>query len=174
MSAEQAEGAGIDISPVLEQDPLDLRLSISSIVHWADSREVRLRVMREIAFPVDDIPMFLVVNQLSYRGALRPTDLAATLGTGAANVSKIVRRLEGIGLVLRVPSPVDERSVLVALTESGRAVGERIMLAAERQMLETVADWDDQEVETLRRVVARFARQAIADVASRSPALPQR
>jgi DNA-binding MarR family transcriptional regulator len=174
MSEKRAGAAGIDISPVLEQDPLDLRLSISSIVHWADSRDLRLRVMREIAFPVDDVPMFLVVNQLSYRGALRPTDLAATLGTGAANISKIVRRLEDVGLVSRVPSPIDERSVLVALTETGRAVGEKIMLASERQTREIIADWDDQEIETLRRLVARFARQAIAEVASRSPALPQR
>ena len=172
MKAEHEDVSGVDIAPVLEQDPFDLRLSISSIVHWADSRELRMQVMREIAFPVDDVFMFLVVNQLSYRGALRPTDLAGALGTGAANVSKIVRRLEDAGLVARVPSPVDERSVLVALTGPGRAIGEKIMLAAERRMQEIIGDWDEQEIETLRRIVARFARQAIAEVASRSPALP--
>jgi DNA-binding MarR family transcriptional regulator len=151
-----------DLSPVIEQDPFDLRLSIASIVHWADSRDVRLRVMEQIAFPVDDIPMFVVVNQLAYRGALRPTDLAATLGTGKANISKIVRRLEEIGLVERVPSPRDERSVLVALTREGRRLGERIMEVAQAQLDEVTLGWDPQEVETLRRAVARFARQAFA------------
>ena len=151
-----------DLSPVIEQDPFDLRLSIASIVHWADSRDVRVRVMEKIGFPVDDIPMFVVVNQLAYRGALRPTDLAATLGTGKANISKIVRRLEEIGLVERVPSPSDERSVLVALTRDGRALGERIMEVAQAQLDEVTLGWDPQEVETLRRAVARFARQAFA------------
>jgi DNA-binding MarR family transcriptional regulator len=163
--------SGPDISPVLSQDPYDLRLSIASIIHWADSRDLRLQVMDKIAFPVGDVFMFLVVNQLAYRGALRPTDLASTLGTGRANVSKIVGRLETIGLVSRVPSPADERSVLVALTAAGRAYGERIMRVAQDNLLEVIAGWDDQDVETLRRLVARFARQAIAEVTLRSPAL---
>lgn len=159
-----------DLSPVIEQDPLDLRLSIASIVHWADSRDVRVRVMEQIGFPVDDIPMFVVVNQLAYRGALRPTDLATTLGTGKANISKIVRRLEEIGLVERVPSPRDERSVLVALTAAGRELGERIMAVAQAQVDEVTLGWDPQEVENLRRYVARFARHAFAGL-SMTPGL---
>ncbi|WOF23754.1 MarR family transcriptional regulator [Microbacterium betulae] len=161
----------IDISPVVEQDPLDLRISVAAIIHWADSREVRLQVMRKVDFPVDDVAMFVVVNQLAYRGALRPTDLASTLGTGKANVSKIVQRSEDVGLVVRVPSRSDERSVLVALTPAGRAIGERIMDAAEEQYRATVAGWDDQEIETLRRYFSRFAREAMAEMASRSPAI---
>lgn len=157
-----------DLSPVIEQDPLDLRLSIASIVHWADSRDVRVRVMEQIGFPVDDIPMFVVVNQLAYRGALRPTDLAATLGTGKANISKIVRRLEEIDLVERVPSPRDERSVLVALTAAGRELGERIMAVAQAQVDEVTLGWDPQEVENLRRYVARFARHAFAGLSMTS------
>lgn len=162
-----------DLSPVIEQDPFDLRLSIASIVHWADSRDVRVRVMEQIGFPVDDIPMFVVVNQLAYRGALRPTDLAATLGTGKANISKIVRRLEEIGLVARVPAPRDERSVLVALTGAGRELGERIMEVAQAQVDEVTLGWDPQEVENLRRYVARFARQAFAGL-SMTPGLRER
>lgn len=162
-----------DLSPVIEQDPLDLRLSIASIVHWADSRDVRVRVMEKIGFPVDDIPMFVVVNQLAYRGALRPTDLAATLGTGKANISKIVRRLEEIGLVARVPAPRDERSVLVALTGDGRALGERIMEVAQAQVDEVTLGWDPQEVENLRRSAARFARHAFAGLAM-TPGLRER
>jgi DNA-binding MarR family transcriptional regulator len=163
--------AEADISPVLHQDPYDLRLSIASIIHWADNRDLRLQAMGKIAFPVSDVFMFLVVNQLAYRGALRPTDLASTLGTGRANISKIVRRLETIGLVSRVPSPSDERSVLVALTATGRVYGEQIMRIAEDNLQEVIGGWDDQEVETLRRLVARFACHAIAEVTLRSPAL---
>ncbi|HLI01262.1 MAG TPA: MarR family winged helix-turn-helix transcriptional regulator [Acidimicrobiales bacterium] len=162
---------GVDISPVLPQDPMDLRLSIASIVHWADSREVRVGMMSRIGFPVDDIPMFLVVNQLAYRGALRPTDLAATLGTGKANISKIVLRLERIDLVRRLPSPADDRSVLIALTPAGRVLGERIMESVQQHLAEVIVGWDEDEIETLRRLLARFSRHAIAEIALRSPAL---
>ena len=120
--------------------------------------------MKQIDFPVDDIPMFVVVNQLAYRGALRPTDLASTLGTGKANISKIVRRLEEIDLVRRVPAPGDDRSVLVALTPTGRMLGERIMAAAEAQVAEVVAGLDEEELLALRRAIARFARLAFTEL----------
>jgi len=160
-----------DISPVFDLDPLDLRLTITSIIHWADSREVREETMRRIRFPVDDIPMFLVVNQLTYRGALRPTDLASTLGTGKANMSKIVRRLEDAGLVMRVASETDERSILVALTAAGREIGQRIVQAADDHYQAVIAGWSAQDVAELQRLLGRFARQAVLEMAYRSPAL---
>lgn len=148
-----------------------MRLSLASVVHWADSREVREWFMQRVAFPTSDVLAFLVVNQLAYRGALRPTDLASTLGTGRANVTKIVARLEPLGLVTRVPSPVDERSVLVALTAAGREMGARILAVAEDHFRTAVEGWPDDEIETLRRVMARFSRTAMAAIAERSPML---
>lgn len=161
---------GADLTPVLEQDPLDLRLSLTSIIHWADSREVRRQAMREIDFPHDDVSMFVVVNQIAYRGALRPTDLASTLGTTKANMSKIVRRLEDAGLVTRVPSPYDERSVLVALSPDGRRIGERIVDRVGRSLADSLATWSDDDVQVLRRVLAQFARQAMYELGQSSPA----
>lgn len=161
----------VDISPVFDQDPLDLRLTVASIIHWADSREVREQTMAKVDFPFDDIPMFLVVNQLSYRGALRPKDLASTLGTGQANMSKIVRRLEEAGLVVRIASHVDERSILVALTADGREIGERIMAAADDHYRAVTEGWSEADVDALRHLLGRFARHAVREVAHRSPGL---
>ncbi|GAA2934218.1 hypothetical protein GCM10010458_17020 [Microbacterium luteolum] len=160
-----------DISPVFDQDPLDLRLTVASIIHWADSREVREETMQRIRFPLDDMPMFLVVNQLTYRGALRPTDLASTLGTGRANMSKIVRRLEDAGLVTRIASETDERSILIALTPEGREIGERIVANADRHYRAVTEGWSAEDVSQLQRLLGRFARQAMLELASRSPAL---
>ncbi len=160
-----------DISPVFDQDPLDLRLTVASIIHWADSREVREETMQRIRFPLDDMPMFLVVNQLTYRGALRPTDLASTLGTGRANMSKIVRRLEDAGLVTRIASETDERSILIALTPEGREIGERIVANADHHYRAVTEGWSAEDVSQLQRLLGRFARQAMLELASRSPAL---
>ena len=159
----------VDLAPVLAPDPLDLRVTLASIVHWADSRDVRVRVMRSVEFPVDDLAMFLVVNQLAHRGALRPTDLSVALGTGKANLSKIARRLEQAGLVVRVPSAADERSVLLSLTEAGRAIGVRIMEHLQQTMDAVLADWPAEEVAALRRVLARLARDAIEDPGGAGP-----
>jgi DNA-binding MarR family transcriptional regulator len=57
----------------------------------------------------------------------RPTinELAILLGLDKSSVSGLVDRAERRGLVRRTPSAVDRRSVLVELTEDGRAlVGE--------------------------------------------------
>lgn len=151
---------GVDLTPVLSPDPHDLRVSLSTIVHWADSHAVRMELMRAVEFGFEDLPMFLVVNQLAYRGAMRPTDLAHALGTGKANLSKIARRLVAAGLVSRVRSETDERSVLLALTPAGRAVGERIMEQTGRALQATLADWSASDLRTLRTYLARLAQAA--------------
>ncbi|MNL73979.1 DNA-binding transcriptional repressor MarR [compost metagenome] len=74
------------------------------------------------------------------------------------NMSKIVGRLSAAGLAVRVPAPDDDRGVLVALTDAGRLIGERIMSTAETNMQRLLADWSPAEVDDLRRIMARLAR----------------
>lgn len=147
-----------DLTPVIEPDPLDLRISLTSLVHWADSTPLRRQVMVEIDFPHDDMGMFLVVNQLTYNGAMRPAELVQVLGGTATNMSKIVGRLVDAGLVVRVAAPEDDRGVLVALTDAGREIGERIATRAQDAFAQSLADWSPQEIATLRRMLARLAR----------------
>lgn len=54
----------------------------------------------------------------------RPTmlELAKLLGLDKSSVSGLVDRAERRGLVARVPSAADRRSVLVSLTDQGRAL----------------------------------------------------
>jgi DNA-binding MarR family transcriptional regulator len=89
-----------------------------------------------------------------------PLDLRLSLALGqtATNMSKIVGRLVSAGLVVRVAAPADDRGVLVALTDEGRRIGERIMSTAESNMRTLLADWSPAEIEELRRMMARLAR----------------
>ena len=114
--------------------------------------------MTKVAFPIDDMGMFLVVNQLSYNGAMRPVELSLALGMTPTNMSKIVGRLVQAGLTVRVAAPADDRGVLVALTDEGRRIGERIMATAETNMQALLADWSPAEVDDLRHMMARLAR----------------
>lgn len=91
----------------LRADPEELRSLVAGLsgswaqamqafVTWANSTTLRELLMIQSEFPLaGDLPAFLLVNQLAYRGAARPTDMADAIGTGRSNVSKIVRRLEG-------------------------------------------------------------------------------
>ncbi|WP_458117253.1 MarR family winged helix-turn-helix transcriptional regulator [Arthrobacter sp. D2-10] len=164
-----------DYTPAGGLDPLNLVVSISSIIHHADSLAVRRRVMSAVRFPAEDVPMFLVVNQLSYHGAMRPSDVADMLNTSRANLTKITHRLVGLGLVVRHPDPHDARSALLALTTEGREIGERIIAHNQRFLDELLADWSEEEVATLKRMLARLARQWSAPPLLRSQAaLPAR
>lgn len=154
--------ATADLSPVIDPAPDDLRVSLTSIVHWADSTPVRRSVMAAVDFPHDDMGMFLVVNQLAYTGAMRPAQLVQVLGATPTNMSKIVGRLVDAGLVVRVAAPDDDRGVIVALTPAGREIGERIVALATANLTRALADWSPEDVAALRRLLARFARAATA------------
>ena len=94
---------------------------------------------------------------LASEGALRPSDLAAALLTGASNVSKLLAHLEGLGFVERHPDAGDARVVRVHLTDSGRAVAEATIAAADRTIEFMTHDWTEDEVRTYAAQTRRLA-----------------
>ncbi|MEV4452729.1 MarR family winged helix-turn-helix transcriptional regulator [Streptomyces mirabilis] len=64
----------------------------------------------------------LVMRRLWEHGAMRQVDLGELVGSDAATMTRTVRRLERAGLVQRVPSPTDKRSVIVKPTVAGLAL----------------------------------------------------
>jgi DNA-binding MarR family transcriptional regulator len=59
-------------------------------------------------------------------GRRTPTDLAADLGTDTAGMTRLLDRVEALGLARRVRHPADRRSVTVELTDAGRALVPRV------------------------------------------------
>lgn len=148
--------------------PGDLSSALASFAVWANSTDARRSLMRDSAFPLtDDLPAFLVLNQLVYRGAARPTDLADALEITTSHISKIIARLENADLVQRAPAPDDNRAVVVGLTEVGRAVGMRIVASTERLFESIFADWSDQERSEFTRLIIKFAH-SFDEVSARS------
>ena len=64
----------------------------------------------------------MVLVELWRDDGLRGGELALRLGVEPPTVTKMLRRMEGCGLVERRPDPADARSFRVYLTESGRAL----------------------------------------------------
>ena len=64
---------------------------------------------------------FGVLEALLHKGTLTQVELGRKLLTSAGNMTDVIDKLEGRGLVRRGRKPGDRRAVRVDLTETGRA-----------------------------------------------------
>lgn len=98
----------------------------------------------------------MVLIELWQDDGLRGGALAWRLGVEPPTVTKMLRRLEGSGLVERRPDPADARSFRVYLTEKGRDLEEPVARLWERAQDRTLAGLDAEERETLRRLLDKM------------------
>jgi DNA-binding MarR family transcriptional regulator len=82
---------------------------------------------------------FAVLSVIGALGPITPGELARRLGMAPTTVSTWLARLERDGATSRRPNPVDRRSFLVEVTESGRAEL-RGAMPAFRRALESVRE----------------------------------
>jgi DNA-binding MarR family transcriptional regulator len=89
-------------------------------------REAIHRLNRRVrqARPVGDLTFsqLSALTSLQLAGALTPRELADMERVQPPTMTKIVGKLEDLGLVARTPHPTDRRQVILAATEHGRAV----------------------------------------------------
>lgn len=144
-------------APLLHGRGANFSLALQALLTSMNSTAVRESILEASDFPLPgDMPAFLLLNQLIYRTAARPTDVADAIGTGRSNVSKIVRRLEGAGLVGRMPDPQDGRQSVIGLTPAGREVAERIVAVSSGAYELIFDDWTDDEFAQLEKLVVRM------------------
>lgn len=140
-----------------------LPAALASFAVWANSTANRRELMRDAEFPLEgDVAAFLLLNQLIYRGAARPTDLADSVEVSTSHVSKVVARLEDAGLVRRAPDPTDQRAVVVGLTDEGREIGNRLLARIDAYYEELFRGWSETDREDLSRLVIKLAHSADA------------
>jgi DNA-binding MarR family transcriptional regulator len=133
-------------SPLLEE--LSLLVNRWSSHHFQLAHASRLHNER-------DFTANQVLFRLGSTGPMRPSELALELGSGRANVSKVLARLESDSLISRSPDPHDSRASVVALTERGREVSADVFRIGEEMITELTADWSAED----RRVFAARLRQ---------------
>lgn len=111
-----------------------------------------------------DTGEFDVIATLLRSGApyrLRPTELFKALMISSGGLTDRLSRLEKAGLVARVPSETDARSLLVQLTPEGRKLAKdafRRDMLVEAQMLEGLSEADREQLATLlARLCANLA-----------------
>ncbi|MDQ1010253.1 DNA-binding MarR family transcriptional regulator [Streptomyces sp. V4I23] len=103
-------------------------------------------------------PQYLAMLVLWERGEVPVKELAAALRLDYGTVSPLLKRLESAGLVHRERSAADERSVLLVLTDEGRALRERAERVPEQLMRST--GLGRPEIARLRAELHRLAEAA--------------
>ncbi|WP_327011536.1 MarR family transcriptional regulator [Dactylosporangium sp. NBC_01737] len=121
----------------------------------------RLRQAR----PIGDltITQLSALTSLELNGALTPRELADAERVQPPTLTKIVAKLEERGLVQRTPHPTDGRQVILAATESGRAVILEHRRARDEWLAKQLAALTPEERETLGKaaeILGRIGRSA--------------
>jgi DNA-binding MarR family transcriptional regulator len=104
---------------------------------------------------VDRAGYWLLVR-LSREAPMRLSELADTVELDLSTVSRQMRDLVAIGLVVKVPDPDDGRASLLSMSERGWAVLEAVSEARRQALAEVISDWSDEERTALTRGLLRL------------------
>jgi DNA-binding MarR family transcriptional regulator len=88
-------------------------------------------------------PQYLVMLVLWERDGVTVSDIGARLFLDSATLTPLLKRLEAAGLVTRSRSNADERQVVVALTDAGRAMAREAGAIQEQVLCATACSPDE-------------------------------
>lgn len=97
----------------------------------------------------------MVLVELWHEDGLRGGELAGRLGVEPPTVTKMLRRLEGCGLVERRRDPSDARSFRVHLTNEGRALEEPVARCWEEVEETMLAGLNEAQRRSFRELLIR-------------------
>jgi DNA-binding MarR family transcriptional regulator len=135
------------------------------------SRALMSITARSLASVSDEVtlPQFRSLVVLSTAGPQTVSTLADRLAVHASTMTRMCNRLVTRGLVVRVPSSVDRREVVIALTEMGTSVVENVMAARRRELDQVVQRMGAEDRAAAIVALNKFA-EAVGDG---MPAQPQ-
>ena len=95
-------------------------------------------------------------------GAGRLSDVAAGLNVAVPTVSRQVRQLEELGLVVRTQDPIDGRAILLEVTEVGVDALQRMREEWCKTVAEILEHWPGKDREILGELLERFVLELLA------------
>ena len=104
-----------------------------------------------------DRALFPLLVLIQRRGPLGVGELADRVGRDYTTVSRQVAKLENLGLVDRSAGKTDRRVTEAFISEKGQAMSEMLDAARERLATIALADWSEQDLKDLTRLLRRFA-----------------
>ena len=101
-----------------------------------------------------------VLEAVLHLGPLTQRDLGRKVLTSPGNLTDVVDKLAGRGLVRRAPNPADRRSAWVELTAEGRALIAQVFPAHAGDIARSFACLDPDELAMLDRLLRKLGRGA--------------
>jgi DNA-binding MarR family transcriptional regulator len=134
----------------------DLHGSLIDIVSVMNRPQRDAVMVREAGIALDRalFPLLVMVERL---GPIGIVDLADRVGRDYTTVSRQVTKLEGLGFVARRSTATDGRVREAVITAGGKALTDKIDVTREAMARTIFADWADQDVTDLVRLMRRFA-----------------
>jgi DNA-binding MarR family transcriptional regulator len=113
--------------------------------------------------PVGDLThsQISALQSLDLGGALTPRELAEAERVQPPTMTRIVSRLEELGLVARTPHPRDGRQAILALSPAGRELLEGYRRTRDEWLAHRLAELGPEERDTIARaaeILGRIAR----------------
>jgi DNA-binding MarR family transcriptional regulator len=98
-------------------------------------------------------------------GPLRVSELVQRVGVDQSTVSRQIRPLEELGLVVRSEDAADRRVVWLDATDAGMDVMRKLRRRVNRNVEAALASWSPADRETFGKLLERF-RQSVLDMAA--------
>jgi DNA-binding MarR family transcriptional regulator len=119
------------------------------------------------------LPQFRSLVVLATAGPQTVSALADRLAVHASTMTRMCNRLVTRGLVVRAPSAVDRREVVIALTTMGTSVVEAVMSARRRELDDVVRRMGDDDRVAVIVALHKFT-EAAGEPNSAGPTLASR
>ncbi|GAA2157807.1 MarR family winged helix-turn-helix transcriptional regulator [Actinomadura napierensis] len=96
------------------------------------------------------------------REGVRPSQIADHLEVHRSAVTHHLQALTQAGYITAAPDPADRRASILTLTDAGRETVDRLTRQGRARFASFVADWTDEEVTELARLLEKFRASAQA------------
>ncbi|MCR1000640.1 MarR family winged helix-turn-helix transcriptional regulator [Serratia rubidaea] len=107
-------------------------------------------------------PQYLVMLVLWERDEITVSDIGERLFLDSATLTPLLKRLEAAGLLVRYRAAADERQVIIALTEAGRALRAKAQSVPEAVMC--ASDCGLEEVQSLKQQLEKLRGKLLGQV----------
>ncbi|AHG85336.1 Transcriptional regulator, MarR [Bibersteinia trehalosi USDA-ARS-USMARC-190] len=101
-------------------------------------------------------PQYLAMLVLWENDAISVNQIGARLYLDSGTLTPLLKRLQAKGLVERTRSQTDERSVIIRLTEQGKALEAQAAQVPEQMV--NMLNLSEEEAATLHKIVAKLHR----------------
>lgn len=152
--AEQMDDHFVEsLCPVLSQTPMGAILRIMGLL-----RHVMDPYFAQHGLTGAQFGILKALERAEKQGekALRVKDLAGWLLVRPPSISGLVTRLEWMGLLKRVASPVDQRSIHVKLTAKGRSMSRKMSAGHEAWVQQVMGGLSTAEQRKLKQLLTKL------------------